>query len=320
MRLKAIRDAIYHKCLVSLPDGYKTRMLSDLLRIVPEINRRCVFIDLARAINVSRATIEGQYGEITGLLGDSAIFPTYIVSGAWSENINRAFIEFFKDRNGGTFLDIGANIGLTTIPVARNPKIECHAIEPEPINFELLQENVRRSLCSNVCLHKVAVFSDKTQLAFELDSENFGDHRVRVGNLDPVSGAFGEGRRRTIVVNGAQLDHILDADHLQRPIAAKIDVEGAEYHLYKGGRTILQAADLVIMEYWPYAINRLGGNIPELISMLEDDFPCASFITGDQAIDIKGAGPFGEIKEQLATRAKTAEPNEYTDLILTKHC
>ena len=318
--MKAIRDAIYHRCLVSLPDGYKVRMLNDLMRMIPETTRRRVFIDLARVIDVSRVTIDGQYGEITGLIGDSSIFPTYIDSGVWSENINEVFIEFFKDKNSGTFLDIGANIGLTTLPVARNLKIDCHAIEPEPTNFELLQENVRRSLSRNVRLYNVAVFSEKTQLTFELASDNFGDHRIRIGNPDPVSGAFGEGRRRTIVVNGDRLDQILDVDRLQRPIAAKIDVEGAEYHLYKGGRTILQAADLVIMEFWPYAINRMGGNVSELLSMLEDDFPCAMFITGDQGIDIKGVGPLAEIKEQLATRAKTAGPDEFTDLILARYC
>jgi FkbM family methyltransferase len=339
MLVKAIRDAIYHRCLASVPDRYKARVLNDLVRMAPETVQRRVFINLAKAIpetvqrrvfidylakaiHVSRATIEGKFGEITGLTRDNTIFPTYVISGVWSKNVSDAFIEFFRDTEGGTYLDIGANIGLTTIPIARNPKIECHAIEPEPANFELLQENISRNgLSKNVQLHNVAVFSDTMELTFELAPDNFGDHRVRIGDPDPTLNVYGEERRRTINVNGDRLDRILNVDRLRRPIAIKIDVEGAEYHLYKGGRAILQAADLVIMEFWPYALNRMGGNTSELLRMIEDDFPYAGFVTGDEPIDVKGVGPFAAIKEELATKAKAAEsPGACIDLILTRHC
>ena len=64
---------------------------------------------------------------------------TYASTGRWAEHTNELIGRFFDKAGRGTFLDIGANIGLTTIPVARRANVACHAFEPEPENFRNLR-------------------------------------------------------------------------------------------------------------------------------------------------------------------------------------
>jgi hypothetical protein len=124
-----VRDFAFRKCLGTLPLRYRRRL----------------FLDLAKTLGVSKIRIKGEYGDISGFIDDNQIFGLYLRHGVWSEHINAIFVDYFSGGTSGTFLDIGANIGLTTIPVARNRHIFCHAFEPDPDNFDLLQENVRRA-------------------------------------------------------------------------------------------------------------------------------------------------------------------------------
>jgi hypothetical protein len=62
----------------------------------------------------SRAS--GSYGLIRSSLNDGLILPAYARTGVYEPRLAALFCEFFASQGGGTYLDIGANIGLTTIP------------------------------------------------------------------------------------------------------------------------------------------------------------------------------------------------------------
>jgi hypothetical protein len=47
------------------------------------------------------------------------------------------------------YLDIGGNIGLTTIPIARNAKMKCLVFEQHPTNFGNLLDNLNGN-----CIHR----------------------------------------------------------------------------------------------------------------------------------------------------------------------
>jgi FkbM family methyltransferase len=301
--MKAVRDLIYAKALQFLPRRYKQRLL----------------IDLARELEVSKLRIRGEYGEVAGLVDDAAIFRSYILNGRWSKNINDIFIAFFSQAQSGTYLDIGANIGLTTIAVARNSHVECHAFEPEPVNFELLAENVKHNTPGrNVTLHNLAVFSGPMQLTFELAQDNYADHRVRYGRPKASSPHFREGDRKTIVVPGDSLANLLEVSQLKRPLAAKIDTEGCEYHVYQGGREILGQAELMVLEYWPYAVKRMEGDLDELLRMLQEDFPYGALLEDNQPFNPARLVPFAALVETLKNAARKADEMGWLDLVLAK--
>lgn len=235
--------------------------------MLPLRYKRTLFLHLAKLLGISKIRITGKYGNISGCIEDRDIFGVYLRDGVWSEHINAIFVTYFAGRTSGTFLDIGANIGLTTIPVARNRHVLCHAFEPDPDNFDLLQENVRHNVGNNVQLHNLALFSDAASLRLALSAENPGNHMIRHAIPAQTSPHRREQDRKTVTVRGDRLDGVLDIARIEMPLAIKIDAEGSEYHIYKGGRQIIRLADLVVMEYWPYGIKNTGGDPDELIGM-----------------------------------------------------
>jgi FkbM family methyltransferase len=249
--------------------------------MLPSRYKRTLLLHLAKVLGISKIRIKGDYGEISGFVDDAHIFGVYLRDGVWSEHINAIFVNYFSGHRSGTFLDIGANIGLTTIPVARNRHVLCHAFEPDPDNFELLQENVRYNVGAEVQLHNLALFSDATPLTLAVSAENRGNHMVQHGISKQPAHHVCAQDRRSITVRGARLDGVLDTARIEMPLAIKIDAEGSEYHIYKGGRTVIRLADLVVMEYWPYGIKNLGGDTDELITMMMEDFGYASILDED---------------------------------------
>jgi FkbM family methyltransferase len=92
--------------------------------------------------------------------------------------------------------------------VAQNALVRCIAFEPDPTNFQNLQQNLRRNIFGqNVTTHQTALFDREISVHFGLAEDgNLGDHRiVQQSNV----------RRRTIEVQA-------------EPLAVKIDVQGVE--------------------------------------------------------------------------------------------
>jgi FkbM family methyltransferase len=216
---------------------------------------------MAASCGITGFSAKGQYGTICSTPSDFIVFGTYARSGTWAERTNAMLWNFFQDSGGGTYLDVGANIGLTTIPVARNRSVKCVAFEPEPTNFENLKINVAVNCpFGNVEVKQFAVFDRSTTVDFEIEKHNLGDHRIRLTNSP---GSYEEQQRRVIRVPTATLDDL--TREVQLPLAVKIDTQGAEPFVFGGGGRTLAKADLIICEWWPYGMKRLNGN-PEVIA------------------------------------------------------
>lgn len=144
----------------------------------------------------------------------------------------------------GVMVDIGANIGLTTMMfAARNPRLNIHAFEPNPSTNALLKTNIRASgMESRVSVHPEAV------------GARTGTLKLRTHVTSIFATAFGpatnttEGVYETVPVIG--LDTAL-ARLGSAPVEfLKIDAEGAEAEILENAA----AADLarvsrVALEY-----------------------------------------------------------------------
>jgi FkbM family methyltransferase len=224
---------------------------------------------LAPQLGITEFGANGDYGLIRGVSSDNLILPGYARSGAWCRWMNAMLIDFFRDR-AGTYFDVGANIGLTTIPVAQNPLVRCLAFEPEPANFAHLSDNVRRNAKhGNVELHPVAIVDSPRAVMLGIAEGNIGDHRV---------GFDDGGKRRTVEVRGVTLDEYYA--RIEGPLAIKMDVQGAELLAINGGRKTLAKAELFMMEFWPHGIKGLGGD-PEAVIDLFGGFAKIAFTKGE---------------------------------------
>src|SRR5215472_10792350 len=78
-------------------------------------------------IAIAVGAAHGDHGFIRFAPTDSALLPVYARTGRWWKATNDTLIQFFAAGEGAYF-DIGANVGLTTIPVAvRYPLVRCQA-------------------------------------------------------------------------------------------------------------------------------------------------------------------------------------------------
>jgi FkbM family methyltransferase len=122
-----------------------------------------------------------------------------------------------------TIVDIGGHIGtLTTLAASRAPKGRVFTFEPEPQNFALLEENVRRNGFQHVRCFNQAVAGKEEEREFYL-----APNPVRTGShsLTRVSTAG------SFKVRCTTLSTILRDNRIDRVDLLKLDCEGAEWEI-----------------------------------------------------------------------------------------
>ncbi len=269
---------------------------------------------LAADSNVVALKVGGDYGVMQSAAGDSHILFRYSEEHRWADRTNKLIAEFFGD-DPGSYIDVGANIGMTVVPIARSPLVQCLAFEPEPVNFANLVANIATNCPHrNVIAKQIALYSSAGLLRLELASENLGDHRIR---LNDTAGRLDEHQRCTIEVQAQRLDEAVG--EIRSPIAIKIDTQGAEPHVFAGGRKVIARADLLITEFWPYAMHRMGGDVREMFDQLAAFFATAVAAEFEEG-RLDGPMPVAAAREWLAeqNRQRVDDPDWYCDIIARK--
>jgi FkbM family methyltransferase len=272
---------------------------------------------LARSHGVHDIRVTGAYGMIEGSIEDDGVLRAYALTKTWAAPGNRLFVEFFDRHGGGAYVDVGANIGLTTIPVAQNRAVSCAAFEPAPENFRYLTSNLAANCPhGNVEAFNLAVFDRDAVLAFELSEHNLGDHRVHVRDGD---GQWAENRRRVIEVKAVRLDAVLNRARLARPVVAKIATQGAEGHVIAGGRALLAEVEVIGLEFWPYGIARANGDVDTIAAFLAAHFRWGAIIAGGTDTPLAWR-PIEAVAAQLAATAgrRDRSPHAYADVFARK--
>ena len=292
----------------ALPMRVRKGLLRELCGTAAPRDAYAAFQQLGRRFGITDVLVPGDYGEIEGALADTAILATYAQTRRWSVHLAQVASEFFADYTGGSYLDIGANIGLTTIPVARQGTITCKAFEPEPRTFRYLVGNLRRNCAAgNVETFNLALSDRSGTIAFELADDNLGDNRIRLTDRD---GSFGEAARRVITVPTDRLDDVLRRDALDAPIAVKLDIQGAECRALAGGRAVLDEAALFTCEFWPYGIRRLDSDPEQLVAFVAERFASGAILEGERE-DAPIWQPIAEIVDRLRQFARAGADAPY---------
>lgn len=127
---------------------------------------------------------------------------------------------------GDLVLDIGANIGLYTLPMSRavGETGAVIAFEPDPDNVRFLRQNVQANGCNNVHIVNCALGN--------LDEER--DLFQNEDNRGYLSFADLSGTDASVKVPVRRGDQILEELGVETPAVAKIDVEGAEPLVLEG--------------------------------------------------------------------------------------
>ncbi|CAB3741196.1 hypothetical protein LMG27174_06732 [Paraburkholderia rhynchosiae] len=273
---------------------------------------------LSRKLNVVQISAMGQYGTMVSSSNDLSVLKTYAQTGRWAPELSERLKAFFPG-SGGTYLDIGANIGMTTIPIAQhNDRVKCYAFEPEPVNYRNLLRNIAENCPScNIETYQLALHEREGVLPFEIADGNLGDHRLHVETNLPAK--QNEANREIIEVRCVRLDDL--PIQLTGPVFAKIDTQGAEPYVFAGGRKTLAKADAILVEWSPYHMARLGGDPNVVLRFLEDHFSHGQIEETDANAGKQGeSGPMKAITTRLqSTITKWRDnPFNYVDIVATK--
>lgn len=166
--------------------------------------------------------------------------------GDYEEATRHTFLSAMAGEKYSHFLDIGANVGLFSLAVqAKFPEIEVYGFEPAPDLFEDLKSNMDLNGYSFVLFNK-ALSQAEGQLKFycSTQSRNFDHGKINSGTNSLV---YNQKRHdKSIDVEVSCLDKLFQS-WSGLNIAIKIDVEGHELDVLKGGEKLLERNNCLML-------------------------------------------------------------------------
>jgi FkbM family methyltransferase len=172
------------------------------------------------------------------------------IDGAYEE----LYVDYFVKTIpiNGVFVDVGANIGCISIPLAfRRPDLTIIAIEASTKVYKYLKHNVEINKLKNILiLNKAVSKKDDLLLSFSSPEDYFGKGSFSENFVD-----FNE------TVSTITLDTLKSKLNLERIDLIKVDVEGYEKDVFIGGELTLNQpnAPIILFEFVDWAEDQANG-------------------------------------------------------------
>lgn len=196
---------------------------------------------------------------------------TAMKEGSWEyENIKT--IDFFiGEKQEGIFIDVGANIGAITIPLAKKrPEITFICFEPNPDIFKELKSNISLNNLKNVIALPLLCGeqSDSKMDFYALNYDN-GNNNMGMSSSNKLNDNL---NYDLIQVSSIKIDDLIKDQFPQLPIIGmKIDVEGHEYSVLKGSYEIIKNhRPFLLCEFESYHHEDKSKAISELLNFYQN--------------------------------------------------
>ena len=153
---------------------------------------------------------------------------------------------YLSDFGFRTVLDIGANTGQFARTARRLfPRATIHSFEPLPDAFYALSEFSKKT--SNVFVHRVALGEEDGQPEMYRNEFSPSSSFLPISSIHTT--AFpGTGHTRSVRVRMTSLDAWARAYPLTEPLLIKLDVQGYEDRVLRGGGGTVSKAAMLIIE------------------------------------------------------------------------
>lgn len=180
-------------------------------------------------------------------------------------SISHVFVQIFKNKEHRAvpgfrpmdckiIVDIGANEGFYAHSLAQNTDATIYSVEPNPIAYNLLCKNIELNNLTNIIPLNYAIWSSKKETEI-----NVIPQVTSVSTMAIVPSSFMHGamdRVRKVPVQAITLVDLVEMYGLAHIDLLKIDVEGGELEVFKGGLSILDIVDRIVLEYHNQRIRR----------------------------------------------------------------
>ena len=194
--------------------------------------------------------VRGKNGLEFELDGPRGVIPHYILAnGLYEESVIQEIVNVCP--LNGVFLDVGANVGSISIPVAKfRPDLKVISIEADPSVYEMLVRNVERNSVNNVeTVSALVTRSEGVEFIFHRADEDFfgmGSIGTKTGNND-------------LKLKSTTIDKILSVRGVQQVDVMKMDIEGAEYLAFQGAEECLKDLKVAIFEFNDWSEENMAG-------------------------------------------------------------
>lgn len=199
------------------------------------------------------ATIDG----ITYQLDLTESIDLCILTDSYEPESMRIIPKLIKD--GMTVMDIGANVGVYALRLAKlvGEKGRVFAFEPTSYVFPRLIRNIELNNFNNIISEKIALSDTyaQNQLACIRSSFKVGDSC--------------SGNPASELISFVTLDDYVRARGIERVDFIKLDVDGYEYKVIRGALEVINKfSPLILLELCPKTLESVGDNIIELVNTL----------------------------------------------------
>jgi FkbM family methyltransferase len=180
----------------------------------------------AHAKGVVRCSTNHGFDILIDPAADKGVERSIVNEGTYEEGTLQVMSKVL--RTGCTFLDIGANVGLMSLFASRlvGATGAVHSFEPLPEVAALLEASAQVNGLGNIQVHRIALGAEASERTL---------HRNPQVNRGSASLAWGSAGGSSTEVRVDSLDHWAQERPLHRVAMVKIDVEGWELEVLRGG-------------------------------------------------------------------------------------
>jgi FkbM family methyltransferase len=159
-----------------------------------------------------------------------------------------------------TLVDVGANIGTTTIPALVSHGFDTAvAIEPEPENVRVLRLNVLlNDLDERITVLPVAASNEVGSSELVVDRSRGGKHWIATDRSKLRRKNLAE--NSILKVETVTLDHLVESGVIdaERTGLLWMDAEAHEGHILQGASSLLSRGTPLVLEWNPVILDRVG--------------------------------------------------------------
>ena len=177
------------------------------------------------------------------------------------------FLESYIKNNMLVF-DVGANTGeYSEYILSLNPNVFIHCFEPVSKTFETLEKKIRCKDSQNIYLNNIGLSDKAEQVEMFIYGENAGSNSIYYSDYhaNKSNGITKE------LVQLTTLDEYINEKKITRIDLLKIDVEGHELNVIKGGINAINVGIVKCLQFeYNYFWKKAGNRIQEMIMVLDE--------------------------------------------------